>query len=77
MCSTNMSGKTLKFENTEVNKKEFHDSKQTIDLNLVDITKELYLTNLSIVIKVLNILLATKIISLDRYVLFCLILVDT
>ena len=72
-----MSGKTLKFENTEVNKKEFHDSKQTIDLNLVDITKELYLTNLSIVIKVLNILLATKIISFDRYVLFCLILVDT
>ena len=32
-----MSGKTLKFDNIEVNKKEFHNSKQAIDLNSVDI----------------------------------------
>ena len=34
-----MSEKTLKFDNIEVNKKEFHKSKQPIDLNLVDINK--------------------------------------
>ena len=34
-----MSEKTLKFDNIEVNKKEFHASKQAIDLNLVDINK--------------------------------------
>ena len=31
-----MSEKTLKFDNVEVNKKEFDASKQAIDLNLVD-----------------------------------------
>ena len=34
-----MSEKTLKFDNIRVNKKEFHASKQPIDLNLVDINK--------------------------------------
>ena len=34
-----MSGKTLKFDNIEVDQKEFHASKQAIDLNLVDIKK--------------------------------------
>ena len=34
-----MSGKTLKFDNIVVNKKEFHASQQPIDLNLVDINK--------------------------------------
>ena len=34
-----MSGKTLKLDNIEVHKKEFHTSKQVIDLNLVGITK--------------------------------------
>ena len=34
-----MSGKTLKFDNIEVDQKEFHASKQAIDLNLVDINK--------------------------------------
>ena len=29
--------KTIKFDNTEVNKKEFHKSKQPIDLNLVNL----------------------------------------
>ena len=30
-----MSGETLKFDNVRVNKKEFHKSKQTVDLELV------------------------------------------
>ena len=34
-----MSEKSLKFENIDVNKKEFHVSKQAIDLNLVGINK--------------------------------------
>ena len=34
-----MSEKTLKFDNIEVNKTEFHKSKQPIDLNLVDTDK--------------------------------------
>ena len=34
-----MSEKTLKFDNTEVNKKELHNSKQPIDLKLVNINK--------------------------------------
>ena len=32
-----MSEKTLKFDNIRVNLKEFHKSKQTIDLNLVNL----------------------------------------
>ena len=32
-----MSEKTLKFDNIEVNKKEFHKSKQPIDLDLVNV----------------------------------------
>ena len=32
-----MSEKTLKFDNIRVNKKEFHKSKQPIDLNLINI----------------------------------------
>ena len=35
----NMSEKTLKFGNVEVNKKEFHAPKQVIDLNLVETGK--------------------------------------
>ena len=31
-----MSGKTLKFDNIRVNKKEFHKSKKPIDFNLVN-----------------------------------------
>ena len=34
-----MSEKTLKFDNIEVNRTEFHESKQPIDLNLVDTDK--------------------------------------
>ena len=32
-----MSEKTLKFDNTEINKKEFHKSKQPIGLDLVNV----------------------------------------
>ena len=35
-----MNEKTLKFDNIEVNKKEFHKSTQSIDLNLVDMNKK-------------------------------------
>ena len=34
-----MSGTTLKFDNTEVNKKEFHACKQAIGLNLANKNK--------------------------------------
>ena len=34
-----MSEKTLKFNNVKINKKEFHKSKQAIDLDLVDTDK--------------------------------------
>ena len=36
-----MSEKTLKFDNIEINKKEFHKSKQSIDLNLVNVDQML------------------------------------
>ena len=32
-----MSGKTQKFDNIRVNKKEFHKSTQAIDLNLINV----------------------------------------
>ena len=34
-----MSEKTLKFDNTRVNKKEFHKSKQRIDLDLINVNQ--------------------------------------
>ena len=34
-----MNEKTLKFDNIEINKKEFYKSKQATDLNLVDTNK--------------------------------------
>ena len=39
LYSIKMSEKALKFDNIEVNKKEFHACKQAIGLNLVDINK--------------------------------------
>ena len=39
MHSMRMSKKTLKFGNVEVNKKEFHTSKQSIALNLVNVNQ--------------------------------------
>ena len=32
-----MSEKTLKFDNNRINEKEFHESKQPIDLNLINV----------------------------------------
>ena len=56
-----MSEKTLKFDNIRVNKKEFHKSKQPMDLKSVNVDQIAeYLANLSIVTKALNILLVTK-----------------
>ena len=67
-----MSGNTLKFNNIRLNKKEFHKSKQAIDLSLVTIDQNLYQTNLSIVVMVLNILLVIKKVKLlNLCVLFC------
>ena len=37
MLSLRKSEKTLKFENIRVNKKEFHKSKQPIDLDLINV----------------------------------------
>ena len=34
-----MTEKTLQFDDVEINKKKFHDSKQPIALNLVDINQ--------------------------------------
>ena len=47
-----MSEKTLKFDNIRVNKKEFHKSKQPINLDLINVDQ--------IVLYGLNILLVTK-----------------
>ena len=56
-----MSEETLKFDNIRVNKKEFHKTKQPINLDLV---------NLRIAMMVLNILLVTKKVRLlNRYAL--------
>ena len=61
-----MSEKTLKLYNIRVNKKEFPNSKQPIDLNLIN-TDQIVV---SIVTMVLNILLVTKKVKLlNRYVL--------
>ena len=37
LLSIKMSEKTLKFDNIRVNKKEFHKSKQPIDLDLINV----------------------------------------
>ena len=56
-----MSEETLKSDNIRVNKKEFHKTKQPINLDLV---------NLRIAMMVLNILLVTKKVRLlNRYAL--------
>ena len=63
-----MSEKILKFNNIRVNKKEFHKSKQPIDLMSVNVD-----INLNIVAKVLIILLVTeKVKFLNCYQLFYL-----
>ena len=63
-----MSEKILKFDNIRVNKKEFHKSKQPMDLKSVNVDQIAeYLTNLSIVTKAFNILLVTKKMKLLNY----------
>ena len=63
-----MSEKTLKFNNIRLNKKEFHKSKEPIDL----------MSNLNIITKALSILLVTKKVKLlNHYLLFCLKCVGT
>ena len=39
LCSIKIGTKTLKLDNTEVNKKEFHTSKQPIPLNFVNVNQ--------------------------------------
>ena len=68
-----MSEKTIKFNNIRVNKKEFHKSKQPIDLMSVNVDQIVVSGSLSIVTKALSILLVTKNVKLlNRYVLFYL-----
>ena len=55
-----MNKKTLKFDNIKLNKKEFHKSKQPIDLNLVNVDQIVVSNKFKHSMMVLNILLATK-----------------
>ena len=65
-----MSEKTLKFDNIVVNKKEFHKSKQPINLELVNVDQIVLSDKFSIVMMALNILLVIKkMILLNHYVL--------
>ena len=65
-----MSEKTLKFDNIEINKKEFHKSKQPIDLHLVHINKIVISGKFKHSDEISNILLSIKkMILLNRYVL--------
>ena len=67
-----MSEKTLKFDNIRLNKKEFHKSKQSIDLKSVNVD-EIVVSDKFKLTKALNILLVTKKVKLlNRYVLFYL-----
>ena len=75
-----LSEKTLKFDNVRVDKKEFHKSKQPIsnNLDLVNYDQIVVLTNLSIMMIVINILLVTKKTELlNRYALSYLKWLDT
>ena len=68
-----MNEKTLQFNDIILNKKEFHRSKEPVELFSVNVDQILYLTNLNIITKSLNILLVTKKVKLlNHYVLFCL-----
>ena len=73
-----MTGKTLKFDNIEINNKQFHKSKQTIDLNLVDLSKIAISDKFNHTDDGFIILLVTKkMIPLILCLLFCLKWVDT
>ena len=65
-----MSEKTLKFDNIRVNKKEFHNSKRPIDLDLVNLDQIVVSDKFKHMMMVLNILLVTKKTKLlNRYIL--------
>ena len=65
-----MSEKTLKFDNIRVNKKEFHKSKQPIDLDLINVDQIVVSDKFKHNDDGLNILLVTrKVKLLNRYVL--------
>ena len=49
-CSIKMNGKTLKFDDAKVNKNEFHVSKQTIAMHLVEINRTIIFIISNIVI---------------------------
>ena len=71
-----MSEKTLKFNNIWLNKKEFHKSKESIDLKSVNVDQIVVSDNFRP--KALNILLVTKKMKLlNRYVLSYLKWLDT
>ena len=64
-----MNKKTPKFNNIKLNKKEFHNSKESIDLFSVDLDQ---MVVSDIMTKALSILLVTKKVKLlSHYVLFC------
>ena len=70
-----MSEKTLKFNNSRLNKKEFHKSKDPTDLLPIDLdlTNLLFLTNLNVMMKALSISLVTSEVKLlNNYALFYL-----
>ena len=73
-----MSEKTLKFKNIRLNKKEFHKSKEPIELMSVNVDQIVISDKFNIITKALRILLITKKVELlNRYVLFYLKWVDT
>ena len=71
MHSIKKSEKTLKFNNIEVNKKEFHVSKQPITLNLVNVNQIVVSEKFEHSEKRFK-YFTKMIISLDRYQLFYL-----
>ena len=65
-----MSEKTLKFNNIRLNKKEFHKSKEPIDLTLANVDQIVVSGKFKHNNKALSILLITKRVKLlNRYVL--------
>ena len=68
-----MSEKTLKFNNIRLNKKEFHKSKEPIDLLSANIDQIVVSDKFNIITKTLSILLVTKKVKLlNLYALFYL-----
>ena len=68
-----MSAKTLKFDNLRVNKKEFHRSKQAINLDLIKVNQIVVSDKFKHSNGEFKYLLVTKKVRLlNNYVLFCL-----